>query len=59
MRYELSFEPGADIPPPAQHRRRSTIDEALDEVIAQQIGETRHFKVTSTAEDLRHPRRGA
>jgi len=52
MRYELSFEPGADIPPPAQHSRRSTIDEALEEVMAQQIGQTRDFKVTGTPKNF-------
>jgi two-component system osmolarity sensor histidine kinase EnvZ len=42
LRYELSFAPGIHIPPPA-HKHRRTIDKALDEVIAQQIGEKRHF----------------
>lgn len=42
LRYELRFEPGVHIPPPTR-QRRSTIDKALDEVIAQQIGEMRHF----------------
>jgi two-component system, OmpR family, osmolarity sensor histidine kinase EnvZ len=40
--YDLRFEPGVHIPPPA-HKTRRTIDKALDEVIAQQIGEKRHF----------------
>lgn len=43
LRYELRFEPGVHIPPPTRSHR-STIDRALDEVIAQQIGEKRHFK---------------
>ncbi len=42
LRYELRFEPGVHIPPPTKQHRR-TIDKALDEVIAQQIGEKRHF----------------
>ena len=47
LRYELSFTPGADIAAPRHRRHKSTIDQALDEVIAQQIGETRHFTVAS------------
>jgi two-component system osmolarity sensor histidine kinase EnvZ len=42
LRYELRFEPGVHIPPPTRVQR-TTIDRALDEVIAQQIGENRHF----------------
>jgi two-component system, OmpR family, osmolarity sensor histidine kinase EnvZ len=42
LRYEVWFEPGVHIPPPT-HSHQRTIDKALDEVIAQQIGETRHF----------------
>ena len=49
LRYGLTFEPGADIPPSAHRNRKSTIDEALDEVIAQQIGETRHFRTKGLA----------
>ena len=49
---------------PTSRRRRSAIarapsTSALDEVIAQQIGESRHFKVRSRPQDLRHPRGGA
>lgn len=43
LHYELRFEPGVHIPPPTRVQR-STIDRALDEVIAQQIGEDRHFR---------------
>lgn len=42
LHYDLSFEPGVHIPPPTRIQH-STIDRALDEVIAQQIGEDRHF----------------
>ena len=48
LRYDLSFEPGVHIPPPT-HQHHRTIDKALDEVIAQQIGEKRHF-TTATLE---------
>ena len=44
--YPVTFTPGQTIDPPA-HRRRSTIDRALDEVIAQQIKVNRNFEVTS------------
>ena len=50
LRYDLSFIPGAKIAPPKHRYHRSTIDEALDEVIVQQIGEARHFKVRSEAQ---------
>jgi len=43
LRYDLRFEPGVHIPPPTKSHK-STIDRALNEVIAQQIGETRHFR---------------
>lgn len=46
LRYDLRFEPGVHIPPPTK-RHKSTIDKALDEVIAQQIGETRHFRTAA------------
>jgi len=48
LRYDLAFEPGANIAP-TQRRLKSTIDTALDEVIAQQIGETRHFRTKGLA----------
>ena len=44
--------PGAKIAPPRHRYHRSTIDEALDEVIVQQIGEARHFKVHSEAQSF-------
>src|SRR5215467_13822426 len=37
--YQVDLFPGLRIPPPALHHHESTIDEALDEIIAQQIGE--------------------
>lgn len=43
LRYDLRFEPGVHIPPPPK-RHKSSFDRALDEVIAQQIGEKRHFR---------------
>ncbi|HEY0282131.1 MAG TPA: ATP-binding protein [Rhizomicrobium sp.] len=46
LRYDLSLERGAHITP-SSGRYRSTIDIALDEVIAQQIGEARHFETAS------------
>jgi two-component system osmolarity sensor histidine kinase EnvZ len=46
LRYELSFTRGASIKPPTRHYR-STIDRALDDVIAQQIGANRHFETSS------------
>lgn len=48
LRYALRFEPGVHIPPPTRKHQR-TIDKALDEIIAQQIGANRHFR-TSTLE---------
>ncbi|HXC54857.1 MAG TPA: ATP-binding protein [Rhizomicrobium sp.] len=44
--YPVTFLPGASLEPPAQ-RRHSTIDRALDDVIAQQIRGNRNFEVTS------------
>ncbi|HEY5347249.1 MAG TPA: ATP-binding protein, partial [Rhizomicrobium sp.] len=45
LRYKLRFAPGATIPPPSS-QPHSTIDEALDEVMMQQIGPHRHFETT-------------
>ncbi|HEY5346543.1 MAG TPA: hypothetical protein VIJ72_00005, partial [Rhizomicrobium sp.] len=45
LRYKLRFAPGAIIPP-SSSQPHSTIDEALDEVIMQQIGPQRHFETT-------------
>ncbi|HEY0105635.1 MAG TPA: ATP-binding protein [Rhizomicrobium sp.] len=44
--YPVVFLPGQHIEPQAR-RRRSTIDRALDDVVAQQIAVKRHFEVTS------------
>lgn len=53
LRFEISFLPGERIPPPAkQHRHQSTIDQALDDVIAQQIGEVRHFQTSRFGNDF-------
>jgi two-component system, OmpR family, osmolarity sensor histidine kinase EnvZ len=46
LRYDLRFEPGVHISPPTRQHTR-TIDKALDEVIAQQIGEKRHFNIST------------
>jgi len=48
LRYDLSFMPGAKITPPGHRHRKSTIDEALDEILAQQVGEVRHFSTHGT-----------
>jgi two-component system, OmpR family, osmolarity sensor histidine kinase EnvZ len=45
LRYDLSFTPGVHLAPPTR-RHRATIDVALDEVIAQQIG-MRHFQAAA------------
>jgi two-component system osmolarity sensor histidine kinase EnvZ len=45
LNYELRFEPGVHIPPPT-HIHNRTIDKALDKVIAEQIGEKRHFAIS-------------
>jgi two-component system osmolarity sensor histidine kinase EnvZ len=53
LRYDITFLPGQKIPPPAKRpSHRSTIDRALDEVIAQQIGEVRHFQTTRAGDDF-------
>ncbi|MDE2134759.1 MAG: HAMP domain-containing protein [Alphaproteobacteria bacterium] len=46
LRYQVTFAPGADVTPPKHLHALSTIAEALNDVIAQQIGGTRHFKVS-------------
>ncbi len=51
LRFDITFLPGQTIPPPAK-RPRSTIDQALDDVIAQQIGEVRHFQTTRAGKDF-------
>ncbi len=53
LRFDISFLPGQRIPPPAkQHRHQSTIDQALDDIIAQQIGEVRHFQTSRLGDDF-------
>ena len=52
LRYDITFLPGQKIPPPKQPSHRSTIDKALDDVIAQQIGEVRHFQTTRAGDDF-------
>jgi two-component system osmolarity sensor histidine kinase EnvZ len=53
LRFDISFFPGRTIPPPAKRpRHQSTIDQALDDVIAQQIGEVRHFQTTRSGKDF-------
>jgi len=47
LRYDLSFVPGARVAPRPLHARHSTIDDALDETISQQIGEGRAFATHS------------
>jgi two-component system osmolarity sensor histidine kinase EnvZ len=49
LRYKLRLDPGAVIPPPST-APQSTIDEALDEVMEQQIGPNRHFETTRVGE---------
>jgi two-component system, OmpR family, osmolarity sensor histidine kinase EnvZ len=50
--YPVTFEPGAGIAPPLKHHRPSTIDRALDEIIAQQINGTRAFEATSDGNNI-------
>jgi len=53
LRYDITFLPGQTIPPSAkQPKHLSTIDRALDEVIAQQIGEVRHFETARAGNDF-------
>jgi two-component system osmolarity sensor histidine kinase EnvZ len=53
LRYDITFLPGQKIPRPAKRpTHRSTIDRALDDVIAQQIGEVRHFQTTRAGDDF-------
>jgi two-component system osmolarity sensor histidine kinase EnvZ len=53
LRYDIMFLPGQKIPRPAKRpTHRSTIDRALDDVIAQQIGEVRHFQTTRAGDDF-------
>ncbi len=53
LRFDISFMPGQKIPPPArQIRYRSNIDRALDDTIAQQIGEKRYFQTGGAGNDF-------
>jgi two-component system osmolarity sensor histidine kinase EnvZ len=53
LRFDITFIAGQTIPPPAkQLHHLSTIDRALDDVIAQQIGEVRHFQTTRFGNDF-------
>ncbi len=45
LRYTISFYPGDKIGAPASSQRKSTIEDALELVIAQQIGGARHYDV--------------
>ncbi len=50
--YPVTFLPGGKIAAPARLHRPSTIDKALDELIAQQAVGGRTFEVTSAAESI-------
>ncbi len=50
--YPVTFLPGSKIAAPARLHRPSTIDKALDELIAQQAVGGRTFEVTSAAESI-------
>jgi two-component system osmolarity sensor histidine kinase EnvZ len=53
LRFDITFMPGQKIPPPAkQSRYRSNIDRALDDTIAQQIGDKRHFQTVGAGNDF-------
>jgi two-component system osmolarity sensor histidine kinase EnvZ len=52
LAYPVIFLPGRSINPPARHHRTSTIEQALDEVIAQQIVGGRNFEVTSAERNI-------
>jgi two-component system osmolarity sensor histidine kinase EnvZ len=51
LRYKITFSPGKTLPPPARGSQ-STIEDALELVIAQQIGEKRHYDVGRIGSDL-------
>ena len=51
LRYRLIYHEGAHVPPPARPPV-TTIDRALDETIAQQIGQDRHFITGRTGNDF-------
>ncbi len=52
LRYDVVFIPGAHIDLPQRRHRLSTIDEALDDVIVQQIGEGRHFQTARLGDTM-------
>ncbi|OJU14004.1 MAG: hypothetical protein BGN85_13840 [Alphaproteobacteria bacterium 64-11] len=51
LRYRLTYHDGARLPPPSR-KPGTTIDQALDETIAQQIGPGRHFVTGRTGVDF-------
>jgi two-component system osmolarity sensor histidine kinase EnvZ len=51
LRYRLAYHDGAKVPPPSR-KPGTTIDQALDETIAQQIGPGRHFVTGRTGVDF-------
>jgi len=51
LRYRIRFYPGETITPPPSPQR-STIDRALEEVMAQQIGRRRHFVTGRNGDDF-------
>jgi two-component system osmolarity sensor histidine kinase EnvZ len=51
LRYRLTYHDGAKVPPPSR-KPSTTIDQALDETIAQQIGAGRHFVTGRTGVDF-------
>jgi two-component system osmolarity sensor histidine kinase EnvZ len=52
LRYDITFIPHAQVPAPAYTPRYfSTIDKALDDMVAQQIGEQRRFRTFNVAPD--------
>lgn len=51
LRYKITFIPGARVTP-SLRRHRSTIDDVLEEVITEQIGEKRHHLVVGGETDL-------
>src|SRR5471030_1154722 len=50
--YPVTFVPGRTIDPPARRHRTSTIDLALDVIIAQQAVGGRNFEVTSAGRNI-------
>lgn len=51
LRYQITFTKGKTLPPPSRVSQ-STIEDALELVIAQQIGEKRHYDVGRIGSDL-------